>query len=83
MLEEMNKELKAKCAGLREQISNYEADEVKREGNARELQQELAEALKKLSGAEAPLEVATRHCRNLEEANLGLEKELGEAKSKN
>ncbi|XP_030317990.1 ankyrin repeat domain-containing protein 26-like [Calypte anna] len=81
-LEEMNKELKANCTDLREQVFNYEADEVKREGNVRELQQELGEALKKLSVAEASLEVATRHCRNLEEANLGLEKELEEAKSK-
>ncbi|XP_030324393.1 ankyrin repeat domain-containing protein 26-like [Calypte anna] len=81
-LEEMNKELKANCTDLREQVFNYEADEVKREGNVRELQQELGEALKKLSVAEASLEVATRRCRNLEEANLGLEKELEEAKSK-
>ncbi|XP_071582927.1 POTE ankyrin domain family member B-like isoform X6 [Heliangelus exortis] len=82
MLEEFNKELKATCAGLREQVFKYEADKVKREGNVRELQQKLAEALKNLSGTEASLEVATRRCRNLEEANLGLEKELGEAKSK-
>ncbi|XP_071620752.1 ankyrin repeat domain-containing protein 18A-like [Heliangelus exortis] len=82
MLEEMNKELKADCTDLREQIYKYEADKVKSEGNVRELQQELGEALKKLSVAEASLEVATKRCRNLEEANLGLEKELGEAKSK-
>ncbi|XP_071620247.1 ankyrin repeat domain-containing protein 18A-like isoform X4 [Heliangelus exortis] len=82
MLEKMNKELKADCTDLREQIYKYEADKVKREGNVRELQQELGEALKKLSVAEASLEVATKRCRNLEEANLGLEKELGEAKSK-
>ncbi|XP_071613257.1 ankyrin repeat domain-containing protein 26-like [Heliangelus exortis] len=82
MLEKRNKALKADCTDLREQISKYEADKVKREGNVRKLQQELGEALKKLSVAEASLEVATKRCRNLEEASLGLEKELGEAKSK-
>ncbi|KAM9367130.1 uncharacterized protein LRP34_012720 [Phaethornis superciliosus] len=81
-LEERIKELQDDCTDLREQVLKYETDKVKREGNVGELQEELAEALKKLSVAEDSLEAATKRCRNLEEANLSLEKELEEAKSK-
>ncbi|XP_071625242.1 ankyrin repeat domain-containing protein 26-like [Heliangelus exortis] len=82
LVEERNKNLKAQCAALKKQVLKYKADKGKREDTVRQLQQELAAALKKLSVAEGSLEESTRCCRALEEANLGLRKELEEAEDK-
>ncbi|KAM6415428.1 LOW QUALITY PROTEIN: uncharacterized protein O9250_005520 [Rhynochetos jubatus] len=81
LVEERNKELNANCADLREQVFKYETDKVGREGMVRQLQQELADALKKQSMSEASLEVTTRYCRDLEEDKLRLQKELEKVKT--
>ncbi|NXU81181.1 ANR26 protein, partial [Oreotrochilus melanogaster] len=82
LVEERNKELSAKCSDLREQVFKYETDKVEREGMVRQLQQELADALKKQSMSEASLEVTTRYRRDLEEDKLSLQKELEKLKTK-
>ncbi|KAF1657090.1 Ankyrin repeat domain-containing protein 26, partial [Aptenodytes patagonicus] len=82
LVEERNKELNAKCADLREQVFKYETDKVEREGTVRQLQQELADALKKQSMSEASLEVTTRYRSDLEEDKLHLQKELEKVKTK-
>ncbi|XP_027749469.1 ankyrin repeat domain-containing protein 26-like [Empidonax traillii] len=82
LVEERNKELNAKCADLREQVFKYETDKIEREGMVRQLQQELADALKKQSMSEASLEVTTRYRSDLEEDKLRLQKELEKVKTK-
>ncbi|XP_067171310.1 ankyrin repeat domain-containing protein 26 isoform X3 [Apteryx mantelli] len=82
LMEERNKELNAKCTDLREQVFKYETDKVEREGMVRQLQQELADALKKRSMSEASLEVTTRYRSDLEEDKLRLQKELDRVKGK-
>ncbi|XP_039426334.1 ankyrin repeat domain-containing protein 26-like isoform X5 [Corvus cornix cornix] len=82
LVEERNKELNAKCIDLREQVFKYETDKIEREGMIRQLQQELADALKKQSMSEASLEVTTRYRSDLEEDKLCLQKELEKAKTK-
>ncbi|KFZ47478.1 Ankyrin repeat domain-containing protein 26, partial [Antrostomus carolinensis] len=82
IVEERNKELNAKCTDLREQVFKYETDKVEREGMVRQLQQELADALKKQSMSEASLEVTTRYRSDLEQDKLHLQKELEKAKTK-
>ncbi|NXN45384.1 ANR26 protein, partial [Rhinoptilus africanus] len=82
LVEERNKELNAKCTELREQVFKYETDKVEREGTVRQLQQELADALKKQSMSEASLEVTTRYRSDLEEDKLRLQKELEKVKTK-
>ncbi|XP_074024588.1 ankyrin repeat domain-containing protein 26 [Numenius arquata] len=82
LVEERNKELNAKCTDLREQVFKYETDKVEREGMVRQLQQELADALKKQSMSEASLEVTTRYRSDLEEEKLRLQKELEKVKTK-
>ncbi|NXL46702.1 ANR26 protein, partial [Podilymbus podiceps] len=82
LVEERNKELNARCTDLREQVFKYETDKVEREGVVRQLQQELADALKKQSMSEASLEVTTRYRSDLEEDKLHLQKELEEVKTK-
>ncbi|NXH04151.1 ANR26 protein, partial [Loxia leucoptera] len=82
LLEERNKELNAKCIDLREQVYKYETDKIEREGMIRQLQQELADALKKQSMSEASLEVTTRYRSDLEEDKLRLQKDLEKAKTK-
>ncbi|KAM6290360.1 ankyrin repeat domain-containing protein 26 [Porphyrio hochstetteri] len=82
LVEERNKELNAKCTDLREQIFKYETEKVEREAMVRQLQQELADALKKQSMSEASLEVTTRYRSDLEEDKLRLQKELEKVKSK-
>ncbi|KAF1515454.1 Ankyrin repeat domain-containing protein 26, partial [Eudyptula albosignata] len=81
LVEERNKELNAKCTDLREQVFKYETDKVEREGMVRQLQQELADALKKQSMSEASLEVTTRYRSDLEEDKLHLQKELEKVKT--
>uniref|UniRef100_A0ACB8FQ37 Uncharacterized protein n=2 Tax=Sphaerodactylus townsendi TaxID=933632 RepID=A0ACB8FQ37_9SAUR len=81
MIEERNKELTTKCNNLKDQVSKYETEKAEREGSLRELQQELADSLKKQSMAEAALEVTT-DCRNhLEEDKRELQKEIDRVKS--
>ncbi|XP_046763113.1 ankyrin repeat domain-containing protein 26 isoform X3 [Gallus gallus] len=82
LMEERNKELNTKCTDLREQVFKYETDKVEREGMVRQLQQELADALKKQSMSEASLEVTTRYRSDLEEDKLRLQKELDRVKTK-
>ncbi|XP_072209358.1 uncharacterized protein [Excalfactoria chinensis] len=82
LMEERNKELNTKCTDLREQVFKYETDKVEREGVIRQLQQELADALKKQSMSEASLEVTTRYRSDLEEDKLRLQKELDRMKTK-
>ncbi|XP_035750806.1 ankyrin repeat domain-containing protein 26 [Egretta garzetta] len=82
LVEERNKELNAKCTDLREQVFKYETDKVEREGMVRQLQQELADALKKQSMSEASLEVTTRYRSDLEEDKLRLQKDLEKFKTK-
>ncbi|XP_064512136.1 ankyrin repeat domain-containing protein 26 isoform X10 [Pseudopipra pipra] len=82
LVEERNKELNAKCTDLREQVFKYETDKIEREGVIRQLQQELADALKKQSMSEASLEVTTRYRSDLEEDKLRLQKELEKIKTK-
>ncbi|XP_075599642.1 ankyrin repeat domain-containing protein 26 isoform X15 [Balearica regulorum gibbericeps] len=82
LVEERNKELNAKCTDLRDQVFKYETDKVEREGMVRQLQQELADALKKQSMSEASLEVTTRYRSDLEEDKLRLQKELEKVKTK-
>ncbi|KAM6425240.1 uncharacterized protein O9250_002726 [Rhynochetos jubatus] len=82
LVEERNKELNAQCTDLREQVLKYETDKVEREGMVRQLQQELADALKKQSTSEAALEVTPRYRRDLEEDKLRLQKESEEVKTK-
>ncbi|XP_074915310.1 ankyrin repeat domain-containing protein 26 isoform X7 [Buteo buteo] len=54
----------------------------KDQGMVRQLQQELADALKKQSMSEASLEVTTRYRSDLEEDKLRLQKELEKVKTK-
>ncbi|XP_009960087.1 PREDICTED: LOW QUALITY PROTEIN: ankyrin repeat domain-containing protein 26-like, partial [Leptosomus discolor] len=82
LVEERNKELNAECTALREQAFNYEMDKIEREGMVRQLQQELANALKKQSVSEASLEVTTCYRSDLEEEKLHLQKELEKVKTK-
>ncbi|XP_061229009.1 ankyrin repeat domain-containing protein 26-like [Neopsephotus bourkii] len=82
LVEERNKELNAKCTDLREQVFKYETEKAEREGVVRQLQQELADALKKQSMSEASLEVTTRYRCDLEEDKLRLQKELEKANTK-
>ncbi|XP_054679812.1 ankyrin repeat domain-containing protein 26-like isoform X5 [Grus americana] len=82
LVEERNKELNVKCTDLRDQVFKYETDKVEREGMVRQLQQELADALKKQSMSEASLEVTTRYRSDLEEDKLRLQKELETVKTK-
>ncbi|XP_033824169.1 ankyrin repeat domain-containing protein 26 [Periophthalmus magnuspinnatus] len=67
LVEERNKELASKAADLRDQVYKLEEEKNDRETNLRQLQQELADSLKKLSMSEASLEVNTRHRSDLEE----------------
>ncbi|XP_054844391.1 ankyrin repeat domain-containing protein 26-like [Eublepharis macularius] len=82
MVEERNKELITKCSDLRDQVFKYETEKVEREGALRQLQQELADSLKKQSMSEASLEVTTRYRNDLEEDKQQLQKEMQRIKSK-
>ncbi|XP_042324779.1 ankyrin repeat domain-containing protein 26-like isoform X5 [Sceloporus undulatus] len=82
LVEERNKELVTKCNNLREQILKYEAEKADRESTIRQLQQELADSLKKQSMTEASLEVSTRYRIDLEEDKQQLQKEIERMKAK-
>ncbi|KAM5172267.1 ankyrin repeat domain-containing protein 26 [Mantella aurantiaca] len=82
IVEERNKDLINKSNELREQVYKLETEKVERESSIRQLQQELADALKKLSMSEASLEVTTRYRTDLEEEKQHLHKELEKFRTK-
>ncbi|XP_018429440.1 PREDICTED: ankyrin repeat domain-containing protein 26-like [Nanorana parkeri] len=82
IVEERNKDLINKSNEQREQIYKLETEKVERESSIRQLQQEFADALKKLSMSEASLEVITRYRNDLEEEKQHLHKELEKFRTK-
>ncbi|XP_039470470.1 ankyrin repeat domain-containing protein 26 isoform X3 [Oreochromis aureus] len=82
LLEDRNKELASKAVDLRDQVYKLEEDKNERETSLRQLQQELADSLKKLSMSEASLEVNTRYRNDLEEEKTRLLKDLDRLKGK-
>ncbi|KAM9376033.1 ankyrin repeat domain-containing protein 26 [Pholidichthys leucotaenia] len=82
LMEDRNKELASKAADLRDQVYKLEEEKNDRETNLRQLQQELADSLKKLSMSEASLEVNTRYRSDLEEEKVRLLKDIDRLKGK-
>ncbi|KAM7397044.1 hypothetical protein PAMP_020042 [Pampus punctatissimus] len=82
LVEERNKELASKAADFRDQIYKLEEEKNERETSLRQLQQELADSLKKLSMSEASLEVNTRYRNDLEEEKARLLKDMDRLKGK-
>ncbi|XP_067906627.1 ankyrin repeat domain-containing protein 26 isoform X6 [Heterodontus francisci] len=80
LVEERNKELVSKTIEQREQICKFENEKIERETALRQLQQELADALKKLSMSEASLEVTTRYRNEMEEEKTRVQKQLEKLK---
>uniref|UniRef100_A0A8C5L6G5 Ankyrin repeat domain 26 n=1 Tax=Jaculus jaculus TaxID=51337 RepID=A0A8C5L6G5_JACJA len=78
MLEDRNKELINECNHLKERVHQYENEKTEREVVVRELQQELADTLKKQSMSEASLEITSHHRINLEEETRDLKKKLSQ-----
>ncbi|XP_055130941.1 ankyrin repeat domain-containing protein 26 isoform X11 [Symphalangus syndactylus] len=76
LLEERNKELISECNHLKERQYQYENEKAEREVVVRQLQQELADTLKKQSMSEASLEVTSRYRINLEDETQDLKKKL-------
>ncbi|XP_040104365.1 ankyrin repeat domain-containing protein 26-like isoform X3 [Oryx dammah] len=76
MLEERNRELIKECNHLKERMHQYENEKAEREAAVRQLQQELADTLKKQSMSEASLEVLSRYRANLEVEAQDLKKKL-------
>ncbi|XP_026643949.1 ankyrin repeat domain-containing protein 26-like isoform X3 [Microtus ochrogaster] len=81
MLEERNKELVSECSHFKERLCQYENEKAEREVVVRQLQQELADTLKKQSMSEASLEVSSRYRSNLEDEARDLKKKLGQLRS--
>ncbi|XP_051676922.2 ankyrin repeat domain-containing protein 26 isoform X2 [Oryctolagus cuniculus] len=75
-LEDRNKELTSECNHLKERLYQYENEKTEREVVVRQLQQELADTLKKQSMSEASLEVITQYRINLEDETQNLKKKL-------
>ncbi|XP_062316977.1 ankyrin repeat domain-containing protein 26 [Osmerus eperlanus] len=82
LAEERSKELAGKAADLREQVYKLEEERNAREAGVRQLQQELADSLKKLSMSEATLEVNTRYRNDLEDEKTRLLKDMDRLKAK-
>ncbi|XP_056653326.1 ankyrin repeat domain-containing protein 26-like [Monodelphis domestica] len=82
LVEERNKELIDDCNHSREQGCTYEKEQKEREGTIKELQQQLADALKRQSTLEAFLEVIFCYIHDLEDKKQQLQKETEEIKSK-
>ncbi|XP_035988429.1 ankyrin repeat domain-containing protein 26 isoform X13 [Fundulus heteroclitus] len=82
LVEDRNKELAGKAADLRDQIYKLEEEKNEREASVRQLQQELADSLKKLSMCEASLEVNTRYRSDLEEEKARLLKDCDRLRGK-
>ncbi|XP_040307057.1 ankyrin repeat domain-containing protein 26 isoform X3 [Herpailurus yagouaroundi] len=81
MLGERNKELIDECKYLKERMYHYENEKAKIEVVMRQLQQELADTLKKQSMSEASLEVTSRYRLSLEDETRDLKKKLGQVRS--
>ncbi|XP_003786783.1 ankyrin repeat domain-containing protein 26 [Otolemur garnettii] len=81
LLEERNKELISECNHLKERQYQYENEKAEREVVVRQLQQELADTLKKQSMSEASLEVTSRYRISLEDETQDLKKKLGQIRS--
>ncbi|XP_031238978.1 ankyrin repeat domain-containing protein 30A isoform X3 [Mastomys coucha] len=75
-LEDRNQELIIECSHLKERMCQYENEKAEREVVVRQLQQELADTLKKQSMSEASLEVSSRYRSDLEEEARDLKKKL-------
>uniref|UniRef100_A0A1A7Z6V5 Ankyrin repeat domain 30B n=1 Tax=Nothobranchius furzeri TaxID=105023 RepID=A0A1A7Z6V5_NOTFU len=82
LVEDRNKELASKAVDLRDQIYKLEEEKNDRETSLRQLQQELADSLKKLSMSEASLEVNTRYRNDLEEEKTRLLRDSDRLKGK-
>lgn len=80
-LEDRNKELISECSQLKERVCQYENEKAEREVVLRQLQQELADTLKKQAMSEASLEVSSRYRNNLEDEAQELKKRLGQLRS--
>ncbi|XP_073935579.1 ankyrin repeat domain-containing protein 30A isoform X2 [Castor canadensis] len=78
LLEDRNKELINECDHLKERLHQYESEKAEKEVVMRQLQQELADTLKKQSMSEASLEVSSRYRINLEDETQDLKKKLGQ-----
>ncbi|XP_045314372.1 ankyrin repeat domain-containing protein 26-like isoform X8 [Leopardus geoffroyi] len=79
MLGERNKELIDECKHLKERMYQYKNEKAKLEVVVRELQQELADTLKKQSMSDASPEVMSRL--RLEDGTRDLKKKLGRIRS--
>ncbi|XP_049578513.1 ankyrin repeat domain-containing protein 26 isoform X5 [Syngnathus scovelli] len=77
-----NQDLATKAAELRDHIHQLQEEKNEREASERQLQQELADSLKKLSMSEASLEINTRYRNDLEEEKTRLLKDLDNLKGK-
>ncbi|TRY97025.1 hypothetical protein DNTS_001441 [Danionella cerebrum] len=82
MVEERSRELAKSNGELREQNYKLEQEKADREAAVRQLQQELADSLKKLSMCEASLEVNTRYRNDLEEEKTRNLKDMDRLKAK-
>ncbi|XP_067235691.1 ankyrin repeat domain-containing protein 26 isoform X10 [Chanodichthys erythropterus] len=82
LVEERSNELAKTNGELREQNYKLEQEKAERETSLRQLQQELADCLKKLSMCEASLEVNTRYRNDLEEEKVRTLKDMDRLKSK-
>ncbi|KAM9495742.1 ankyrin repeat domain-containing protein 26 isoform 1-T2 [Clarias gariepinus] len=76
IVKERSEELATKNVKLQEKNYRLEQEKADRESSLRELQQELANSLKKLSMCEASLEVNTRYRNGLEEEKARTQKEM-------
>ncbi|XP_012965883.2 ankyrin repeat domain-containing protein 30A isoform X2 [Mesocricetus auratus] len=81
LLEDRNKELVSECSHLKERVCQYENEKAEREVVVRQLQQELADTLKKQSMSEASLEVSSRYRSNLEDEARDLKKKLSQIRN--
>ncbi|XP_056307637.1 ankyrin repeat domain-containing protein 26 [Danio aesculapii] len=82
LVEERSRELAKSNSEIREQNYKLEQEKADREASLRQLQQELADSLKKLSMCEASLEVNTRYRNDLEEEKTRTLKDMDRLKSK-
>ncbi|XP_059392524.1 ankyrin repeat domain-containing protein 26 [Carassius carassius] len=82
LVEERSKELTKMNSELREQNYKLEQEKAEREDSLRQLQQELADCLKKMSMFEASLEVNTRYRNDLEEEKERTRKDRDRLKGK-
>ncbi|XP_062848878.1 ankyrin repeat domain-containing protein 26 isoform X2 [Trichomycterus rosablanca] len=82
LVEERSKELVTKNTELREHNYKLEQEKAERESSLRQLQQELADSLKKLAMCEASLEVNTRYRSELVEEKGRTQKEMDRLRAK-